>query len=132
MKAKTIRRVLDAKVKDWVESITDPVVAKIIQENTIVTGGSIASMLLCEPINDFDVYFQTEDAAKAVAEYYIKQYIETTKPAIEPELKLLNGRYQIVVKSAGMASEGTDDSTYKYFEMLPEDNIQSTEYVDPV
>ena len=132
MKAKTIRRVLEAKVKDWVESVDDQVVAKVIKENTIITGGSIASMLLQERVNDYDVYFKTESAAKTVAQYYVDKYNAAHNPKIVPEVKILNGRIQIVVKSAGMASEETDDSKYQYFETLPEDNIESAEYVDPV
>jgi hypothetical protein len=35
----------------------DEQVRKLALENTIVTGGSIASMLLNEKVNDFDIYF---------------------------------------------------------------------------
>ena len=132
MKAKTIRRVLEAKVKDWVGSIDDPAVAKAVKENSIITGGAIASMLLQERVNDYDVYFKTETAARVVAKYYVDKYVAAHSPKIVPEVKVLDGRIQIVVKSSGMASEETDDSSYKYFEQLPEDNIESEEYVDPV
>lgn len=131
MKAKTIRKILAAKVADWVEYIDDKDIVKTIQENTIITGGSIASMLLREHVNDYDVYFRTSDAAKRVAEYYVKKYNEAKNPSIKPEVQVLDDRIRIVVKSAGIANENTDDTTYKYFEQLPEDNIQSSEYVDP-
>lgn len=132
MKAKTIRKVLAAKVEDWVANIDDPEVAKTVKENTIITGGSIASMLLGEPVNDYDVYFSTQESAQRVAEYYVKKYVEANNPSIIPCVKWLDGRVQIVVKSSGMADEKTDDSKYKYFEMLPEDSIEGSEYVDPV
>jgi hypothetical protein len=131
MKAKTIRRVLDAKIKDWVASIDDPAVAEIVRKNAIITGGAIASMLLQERVNDYDVYFRTQDAAAKVAQYYVNKYIESAKPAIVPEVRVTADRVKIMVKSAGIASEEVSDSNYKYFEMLPEDNIESAEYVDP-
>jgi hypothetical protein len=40
-----------------IESFNDPYIKELILKNTIVTGGSIASMLLKEPINDYDIYF---------------------------------------------------------------------------
>lgn len=132
MKAKTIRKILRAKVDDWAAHIDDKEAAKIVKENVIITGGSIASMLLKERVNDYDVYFQTSEAAKVVAEYYVSKYNEAHSPAIKPEVQYKDGRYQIVVKSAGSADENVDDGKYQYFEMLPEDDIRSSEYVDPV
>lgn len=67
-KAKTIKSVLRKKVDDWLASIEDEEVRKLAQKNTVVTGGCIASMLLGEPVNDFDIYFQDFATTKAVAE----------------------------------------------------------------
>jgi hypothetical protein len=132
MKAKTIRKILRAKVKDWAESVDNPIVAELIRKNTIITGGSIASMLLKEPVNDYDIYFKSKKTALVVAKYYVRQYIKAMKPKIVPRVVVCDDRINIAVKSAGMASEGTDDATYKYFETQPEDSLGSTEYVDPV
>ncbi len=132
MKAKTIRKVLKAKVEDWVKSIDDPAVAEIVEDNTIITGGSIASMLLKESVHDYDVYFKTQEAAEAVTRYYVDQYNKAMQPSIKPMVSVSGDRVRIVVKSAGMASEETDDSSYQYFEQLSEDSVQSSEYVDPV
>lgn len=132
MKAKTIRKILKAKVKDWVDSIEDESIGKIIKDHAIITGGSIASMLLKEPVNDYDVYFQTREAAEAVARYYVNQYIEAEKPTITPKVISSAERVSIIVQSAGAASEGTDDKGYEYFETLPEDSTASSEYIDPV
>lgn len=74
MKAKTIKQVISKKMRAWWDSIPDAGVRKIAEQNTIVTGGCIASMLLKEPVNDFDVYFKTFEAAKALADYYIKVF----------------------------------------------------------
>ena len=72
MQAKTIKKVLAEKINEWLNTITDESVRKLAKENTIVTGGSIVSMLLSEPVNDYDIYFKTKESCKAVAEYYVE------------------------------------------------------------
>lgn len=57
MKAKTIKATLRKKIDAWHASIEDEEVRKLAESSTVVTGGCIASMLLGEPINDYDVYF---------------------------------------------------------------------------
>lgn len=77
MKSKTINSIICKKFDDWLSSITDDSVKKLVEENTIVTGGCIASMLLKESVNDFDVYFSNKETTKAVAEYYVKLWNES-------------------------------------------------------
>lgn len=76
MKIKTIRAKLKTKFKDFLKSIDDPEVKKLVQGNTIITGGAIASMLLGENVNDYDLYFRNRETAKRVAEYYVNKYRE--------------------------------------------------------
>lgn len=76
MNAKTIRKTLKAKIENWCESIDDPTVVETIKNGTIVTGGSIASMLLNESVNDYDIYFKDLATTEKVAEYYINKYRE--------------------------------------------------------
>jgi hypothetical protein len=71
MKIKTIKKTIEAKCEDWIKSITDKEVQDIVRKNAIVTGGCIASMLLREEVNDFDIYLKTREAAIAVARYYV-------------------------------------------------------------
>ena len=70
MKKKTIAKVLDAKLKEFAASITDETVRGLVLRNTIVTGGSIANMLVGEPVNDYDMYFTDKETVLAVANYY--------------------------------------------------------------
>ena len=56
MLTKTINKILTAQHKRFVESIKDDVIKKLVKENSIITGGSIVSMLLNEEVNDFDYY----------------------------------------------------------------------------
>lgn len=74
MKTKTINAVLCKKFDEFVESITDLAVQKLVRENTIITGGCIASMLLKEKVNDYDIYFTNKETVKAVSEYYVKKF----------------------------------------------------------
>jgi hypothetical protein len=76
MKTKTINAVICKKFDEWLESIKDEEVKKLVAKNTIITGGSIASMINNEKVKDFDVYFTDIGTTKAVAEYYVNQFNE--------------------------------------------------------
>lgn len=140
MKRKTIRKVLRNKIEDWLKSIDDPSVRQIAKENVIVTGGSITSMLLGEPINDFDIYLRTKESTIKLAKHYCTWFNKLNNPAIKPyvkeaTIKNLKGaveeRVCIYVKSSGAAGEGNADEQYEYYEMT--DNKQGDKaesYVD--
>lgn len=66
-----IKKALRKKLDDWLSTITDEAVRKAAEKDSIVTGGAIASMLLGEKVNDFDVYFRSMETAKLVAQYYV-------------------------------------------------------------
>lgn len=76
MKAKTIKAVLRKKFDAWIDSIEDMDVKKLAQENSIITGGSIVSMLLNEKVSDYDIYFANVETVEAVANYYVRQFIK--------------------------------------------------------
>lgn len=123
MKAKTIKAVIRKKIDAWAASVDDPVVRKIIENNTIVTGGCIASMLLRETVNDFDVYFRTREATLAVAKYYVDRFSPQAKAGIPCSIFVDDARQdriRIVVKSAGIASAEGAEKPYEYFEAQPE------------
>lgn len=70
MKLKTIKKLIGLKFNEWADSITDPSVRKMVMENTIITGGSIVSLLMNEKVNDYDMYFRNYATTLAVARYY--------------------------------------------------------------
>ena len=72
MQIKTIEQKIKAKMKEWLESISDETLRKDVENNLLVSGGSIASMLLREDVNDYDVYLKNIDVLKRIAEYYTK------------------------------------------------------------
>jgi hypothetical protein len=133
MKAKTIKAALRKKIDEWVESIEIRSLREAVTRDAIVTGGSIASMLLREPVNDFDVYFATKETTLAVAEYYCDRFKPTTAKGITCPLSVRqdeDGRVRIVIKSAGIASEDGTAKPYEYFEGRPAE--EATGYVGEV
>jgi hypothetical protein len=121
-KAKTIKKIIRDKVDEWLETIDDTELRKLVAKNVIVTGGAIASMLLGDEVKDFDLYLRTHDATVAIAKYYLERFNSIKKSGIECPLSLVdeNGRVKIVIKSAGIASESGSDKPYEYFESAPE------------
>lgn len=126
MKAKTIKAIIRKKFNEWVETIEDKTVQELVKKNTIVTGGCIASMLLKEKVNDFDVYFRTKEAALAVAKYYVARFEPQNASGIKCRIWVDDSgdRVKVCIKSAGIASEEGTDKPYEYFEGRPEGSAQ--------
>lgn len=70
MQIKTIAKVIANKLEEWLLTIADEPLRKKVRKSLLVSGGSITSMLLNEPVNDYDVYLQDIDVVKALSEYY--------------------------------------------------------------
>ncbi|MDE3023179.1 MAG: hypothetical protein KGI54_15240 [Pseudomonadota bacterium] len=144
MKSKTINKVLCAKFDEWAASIEDEALRQRVKKNTVITRGAIASMLLQEPVNDFDVYFKDWQTNHDVAQYYLKRFHLNNKSGIPCEISLksqstgglfleepeFGKRIKIVVKSAGIASEDGADAPYEYFEGSPDEH--GAQYVSEV
>jgi len=109
MKAKIIKAVIRKKVDQWLESIDVESVRELAKENTIVTGGCIASMLLNEKVNDFDLYFRNKETAEAIARYYLRKFKASkhangeSYPSMGIETE--GDRVKIVIVSSGIATE---------------------------
>ena len=71
MQIKTIKKVVESKMNEWLVTITDEVLAKDVRSSLLVSGGSICSMLLNEPVNDYDVYIQDINVLKRLCKYYL-------------------------------------------------------------
>ena len=80
MKARTIEKIIKEKVLDWMNSL--PVeLQEYVGSKVVVTGGSIASMFLKEPVNDFDMYFRNIKAAMMVTRHYCQEWITKNNEA---------------------------------------------------
>lgn len=109
MKAKTIKWTLERKFKALLDSIDDEDVKKLVANNTIITGGSIASMLLQEDVNDFDLYFRNRETVLAVARYYVKKFgheeIEVREERNSKGKVIEGGRISIFIQSDGVRED---------------------------
>jgi len=125
MKAKTIKAILNKVHKEWIGTIKDVVVAEIARANTIVTGGSIASMLLKEEVNDFDIYFRTKEAALTVARYYVQKFNEGHPdiPSIATVSETVNGQISLGLKDIGVQGQPPteDDDILGIIEDTPQE-----------
>lgn len=132
MNSKNIKRHLKAKLKDWVKHIDDEAVKKTIEENTIITGGALVSLLTGETVHDYDVYFRTKDACIEVAKYYVDKWNKKheDKPVsllwgerLAQETGEDNGAVKCFIKSKGIADEDEQaDSSIAYnFESTAEE-----------
>lgn len=118
---------LAKKHKEFVDSIEDEDVRKLVKKNSIITGGCITSMLLREKVSDFDYYFTDFETVKAVARYYVKKFIEANPDKKIPMVVVEDDRVRIRIKSAGVTSEN-QESEYQYFEQA--DPGEPTAYVE--
>lgn len=66
--------VIKRKVQAWLASIDDAALRDFLKDKIIVAGGSVASLLMGEDVNDFDIYFTCRDAALRCAYHYVKRY----------------------------------------------------------
>lgn len=140
MKDKTIKKVLKQKLEEWLITIDDIDVQEQARKNVIVTGGSIASLLLGEKVNDYDIYFQTKQTTQAVAEYYVNKWNDTKKtdpaPFVEiKDIENLKGetesRVGIFVQSAGVVGEADPEEGYDYYEG-DTDGDRAEEYIESI
>jgi len=114
MQNKTIKKALDRKLKNWIDSIKDEEVRNVVFKNAIVTGGSIASMIMGDRVNDYDIYLRTKESCITVANYYAKLFVSlnANMPEIEVKevkLKNINGeeedRVVCWISSSGVLSD---------------------------
>ena len=137
MKAKNIKSVLRRKTDAWIASIENESLRETVKANAIVTGGSLASMLMGEKVNDYDIYFKTYGATIAVAKYYVEKFKANPPTRFKDCSSIENiavdgrdGRIKVVVKSAGIAGESGADN-YQYFEQVDQQEA-AHDYVEQV
>jgi hypothetical protein len=70
MQLKTIKKIITAKMEEWLSTIEDKALQAKVRKNIVVSGGCITALLQKVPVNDFDVYIQDMDVLVALAKYY--------------------------------------------------------------
>jgi len=109
-------------IKSFQESVVD---------NTIVTGGCIASMLLGDEVNDLDIYFADKEVARKVAKYYLNTMIEagSLKDTYKvSEMKIIDNNTDgvaVFIRSQGVTGDEVASSDeYRYFEMMDQNAVE--------
>lgn len=62
---------IEKEIKSWTETIFDTELRENVRRDLVVSGGCIASMLLDQPVEDYDVYFRNVHTAARLAEFYL-------------------------------------------------------------
>lgn len=113
MKIKTITKTIDKTIALWLASIQDEELRKLVKKDLIVTGGCIASMLLKEDVNDFDIYFKTKETVNKLAAYYVSKINLVYKNTISDSIIEVVDSKNIPTKDY---EEGTEDhSKWSFF-----------------
>lgn len=128
MRAKTIKKILQQKHNEFVASIDDERVRNLVARNSIITGGSITSLLLGEEVHDFDYYFTDRETTASVVNYYVDKFNRAHPNKRVETVTEASGRIRVWVQSQGIASEN-DPKGYKYFEADP-DPSNAERFVD--
>lgn len=93
MKAKQIEKLLRGVMNNFLDSIEDKNIQKIIKEKSFITGGAIPSMLIDEFVNDYDLYFYTSVDADTVREYFKNKHPQQEYTKIEDQF--LKNKYYV-------------------------------------
>lgn len=113
MKIKTITKLLDKKMNDWLSSITDEALRVKAKKDLIVTGGCIASMLIKEDVNDYDIYFKTKETCFEVSKYYVSKILPVYKNNISDSLIEVVDSKNIPIKD--YAEDTEDHCKWSFF-----------------
>jgi hypothetical protein len=124
-KEKTIVSIITNKMNAWIRTIDDELLQERIQRSYILTGGAIASMLMGQLPNDFDVYFDDVDICAGVAQYYVNRHKTAKNEESHYRIVVLKhpNRVEILIKSAGVLGDEVDNDSYQYFETVPEESV---------
>jgi len=121
-----IRQHLRKKHEEFVDSITDGKIKAIINNQSIITGGCITSLLLGEKVSDYDYYLDSYEAVTQVAAYYIKQFTLLNPDEPKPVLISLPNSVRIMIKSSGQ----TSDQSYREALQLANEEMDHQDIMD--
>lgn len=130
MNRKRIEKVLTKKHEEFVKTIKDEKVRKLVEKNSIITGGAIVSLFQGEKVNDFDYYFTDKETCLEVAKYYAADFIKRNPNKLIPMVTETGDRIAIKVQSSGVVSEADTSGSYEYFESR--EQSEGTDYLEDV
>ena len=116
MKSTQITKLLKGMIDNLCKTINNQEMINIIKYNSYITGGCIPSMLLDEYVNDFDVYFYSNENALSVKKYY-KNKEKTEKfhvKLITDNSINLSDKIQMIIKFTGKPEDVVDSFDWKH------------------
>lgn len=126
MRKRNINLAITNKMGKWLASLPEELQEQA-KRDVIVTGGCIASMLLGEQVNDYDLYFKTKDTVLKLAHHYLAAFkvAQVHKHGgVQYDMSIQEmtdthgrDRVRIKIQSAGVAGE-VQEEDYQYFESL--------------
>lgn len=144
MNRRVIAKILKHKHEDFLKSITDEEIRKLIDDHGMITGGSIVSLLLGERVNDYDYYFDDFTALVKIAGYFVDKFKRLNPDKEVPavlEVDVETQRVSIKIKSMGVISEESGqyhpfeeeglERTLDTIEKADEENAQHIEDAKP-
>lgn len=114
MKFKTANMQICRQFDRWVESIDDSTIRGLVRNGSIITGGSIVTLVTENSVNDYDVYFRDKATAAAVARYYVEKIQKNPPTRIKYPVHGVSvveedDRVKILIPSNGQAGEVPDE-----------------------
>lgn len=100
MNKKHINAQLCRVFDEFVSSIEDDGIKELVSKGTVITGGSLVSLLQGEKPHDYDLYFKDFKTCFKVAEYFVKKFNESKKDAKLAEIKIETGKKWICFDDA--------------------------------
>jgi hypothetical protein len=92
------------KINPWLETIMDPVLREKVRSASFVSGGAIASLLMGEVPNDYDVYLDNKEVLDLLIDYYNR--VDDNLEYISDNAITLAGReIQIITRFWGTPKE---------------------------
>lgn len=74
MQVKSISKVINKKLTEWLDTISDKNLAKEVKDNLLLSGGAITSMFMQVDVNDYDIYIKDVDVLLRLCKYYTDGY----------------------------------------------------------
>jgi hypothetical protein len=97
-----------------------------MNNQSIITGGCITSLLLGEKVSDYDYYLDSYEAVTQVAAYFIRQFTALNPDEPKPVLISLPNSVRIMIKSSGQ----TSDQSYREALQLTNEEMDHQDIMD--
>jgi len=127
MKIKTINKIIQQKVADWLGSIDNDSLRNDVKGKVIVTGGCITSMLQGDDVNDFDIYFKDAEITERIARYYV----DIANLKHDESITVTNDDRVRIIISSGIVGEQPEERDDSQTQKLNTEKDQTKDY-DPI